>query len=494
MASVQNIIDSIKDIPDTYKVLFQITNDDDIISATAKARQIKELYYGHQETAKTDEVAKIKMQKLTEIQQSISDIPEEEIASYNKINSTDSIDIAKAKARAASKAYYNKLIQDAQKGVFDPIMTYCNTKSSTIKNENESASQEPAQQTQNNVSTDMTSGTTTTFNKSQKTTEEIYNDTKKDLYDLLLKAKQEAAADAQQKEENKDYGIATPIVKAEGTIDDIMKKIQDTSDANEDKIAEAAMNATTEKKKTELTILLMADRMAEMATIDVIAKQVSQSHEYLSGLVNKTLLINAYMNKTFGDKSLMKDITETLGKGISQYLDSAEEIGLYNLQQQVDKAEDGIFVKANQQANKVITEAQNVLEKVSKFDLATSLDEELKNCLSIDSLNASLDKTFLGRCLKPGINNLYSSSLATIESQVMNFDFMRDIKKAQDTIIQQEKAIQDAQEFIKTREQMVRTYIDGLKSQAETIIKGYADKVVADIKAAIHIDVGGISI
>src|SRR5574344_1042632 len=33
MASVQNIIDSIKDIPDTYKVLFQITNDDDIISA-----------------------------------------------------------------------------------------------------------------------------------------------------------------------------------------------------------------------------------------------------------------------------------------------------------------------------------------------------------------------------------------------------------------------------------------------------------------------------
>ena len=316
------------------------------------------------------------------------------------------------------------------------------------------------------------------------------------LTNAINKATGQIQTAIQQVQQNTADNLTKEADKALSGADKIVQQIMDTSKTSTEELKEQIAKSASESgfgAFSKAENWTAAKRLGEIMVCDLIAQEIEKNKLWQNGKISTSAIINLYLGKTFGDQSFMSDVGTEISASINKYLTDGYQTAVYNANKELNTQMDNVIQKANAGINQVTSEANKILNKLGKTDVKKALSDVLKDSLTIESINRKLSNSLLGRILKPGINNLYNKGIDKILERLETTGVLDRIEFLQQQIINQQKYITQAQEFIANQEKLVRTYIDEAKKQAEAFVVNEANKIIADISSKIGINLGSIS-
>ena len=236
-----------------------------------------------------------------------------------------------------------------------------------------------------------------------------------------------------------------------------------------------------------------AKQLGDIMVCELIAKELEKNKLLHNGKISAETLINLYIGKTFGDQTFMGEVGDEIGKSLSKHIEYEYQNALNKANKTIDTTVDNVIQKINTPINQVVLESNKILNKITKFDINKSIEDAIRDSISIEGINKQLSKTWLGQALKPGLNALFNAGISKVLERMTDSGILERVGVLQGEIAKQQELVNKAQQLIFEHEKVIKTYIDEAKRQAEAIVTQYANQVISDIASKIGINLGGIS-
>lgn len=318
---------------------------------------------------------------------------------------------------------------------------------------------------------------------------------KKELKDSLKDLWKMGAGDAQDElsQAYKDASGSIDVFRnAKGTVQDLIKNSvgQGKNMLNDANLTyQAAMlNITDKDAMLEIQKQILAQKLADRIIMDQIADNVRNQMDIFmnagkdiqNALLVQKAYIAAYVKQTFGNPQFMANVTHVVTIKVFNYVDAMKNEQVDKINGKIDKA----FERVDKKLDKITEKSYKILDKAAKIDILKDFNNKLDKMTSLEGLQNKLNKNpILGPLLSPLVGAVSQVGNVAVKGFMASTGVTGAVARIQEKIVGLQSKIADAKNFIATRVQMVKDYLNQLKEKAKAAVKQFADKVVADIKA-----------
>lgn len=240
----------------------------------------------------------------------------------------------------------------------------------------------------------------------------------------------------------------------------------------------------------------LTDRMIMDQIVDNVQNQMLNFKDAGTAIRNTLLIqrayVAAYIKQTFGNPQFVANVTKVVSLKVNNYIEAMANEKAAEINNKIDSA----FTKVDGKIDKVSNQIISYLDKAEKIDIVAKMNSALDKVTSIqDRIDKKIEKfnnSPVGIFLSPLIQSVAAVAVPGIQNMLVSNKIVDAVTKVKDKIVNLQKGIAKAKEFVTQKVQMVKDYLNQLKEKAKAAVQAFANKIVADIKSKISSALGGM--